>query len=306
MPWSELEHMSAMTDRTRDALIGLTAILAMASMAAILMLFGELNLRSSWHLTILAPSAAGLGPGSVVSLNGVPVGSVDSIENIVDDQWQVRVNANINSDVLIADNVQAMVTSTLIGSSSGLYLETTPGATGMLPVDGTAQLSGPLQSLTMRDLGHAIDERLNPVLVSMSRLVGPWSAVGENLNDWLDDPELKTGAKDVLHLAVASLDRTVEAMERFAALSTSIDASATALSAEAMASARQLTELLTQTTAVLTTLRQGKGTAGQLLSNPDLYRSLESTAKELDRLTKSLRLLVEQVREEGLTPLLSP
>ena len=64
--------------------------------------------------------------------------------------------------------------------------------------------------------------------------------------------------------------------------------------------------MLAQTTSVLTTLREGKGTAGQLLSNPDLYRSLESTAKELDRLTKSLRLLVEQVREEGLTPLLSP
>ena len=295
-----------MTAKTRDALIGLTAILAMVSLAAILMLFGELNLRSSWQLTILAPSAAGLGPGSIVSLNGVPVGSIDHIENIVDDQWQVRINASIQSGVLIADNVQAMVTSTLIGSSSGLYLETAPGATGTLPVDGTAQLASPLQSLTMRDLGQAIDARLNPVLVSMSRLVGPWSAVGENLNDWLDDPELKTRAKDVLHLAVASLDRTVEAMERFAALSTSIDASATALSAEVMTSARQLTEMLTQTTAVLTTLREGKGTAGQLLSNPDLYRSLESTAKELDRLTKSLRLLVEQVREEGLTPLLSP
>ena len=86
MLWSELEHMSAMTDRTRDALIGLTAILAMVSLAAILMLFGELNLRSSWQLTILSPSAAGLGPGSIVSLNGVPVGSVSHIENIVDDR----------------------------------------------------------------------------------------------------------------------------------------------------------------------------------------------------------------------------
>jgi len=306
MLWSELEHMSAMTDRTRDALIGLTAILAMVSLAAILMLFGELNLRSSWQLTILSPSAAGLGAGSVVSLNGVPVGSVSHIKNIVDDQWQVRITASINSGTLIADNAQAMVSSTLIGSSSGLYLETAPGATGTLPVDGSAQLAGPLQSLAMRDLGQAIDERLVPVLSSIAILAGPWTAVGENLNDWLDDPELKTGAKDVLHLAVASLDRTVEAMERFAALSTSIDASATALSTEVMASARQLTEMLTESTSVLTTLREGKGTAGQLLSNPDLYRSLESTAKELDRLTKSLRLLVEQVREEGLTPLLSP
>lgn len=295
-----------MTAHTRDALIGLTAVVAVISLAAILMLFGELDLRSTWKLTILAPNSAGLGEGSVVSLNGVPVGSVQTIENIIDDQWQVRIESAIAANVQIADNVQALVTSPLIGGSAGLHLETSPGLGAMLPVDGTAELASQLPSVVMRDLTEAVDLRLNPILASMAQLTGPWTAVGRNLNDWLDDTELKTGVEDVLHLAVASLDRTVEAMERFTQLSESLDASTSTLSAEAMAAARQLTEALDQSTRLFTSLRKGEGTVGQLLLNPDLYRSLKSTAKELDRLTKSLRLLVEQVREEGLAPLLSP
>ncbi len=295
-----------MNATTRDAVIGGTVIMAVAAATAMLMLFGELNLRSTWQLTLLAPDAAGLTNGSVVTLNGVPVGTVDMVENITDDTWQVRVSASITNDVRVRGNVEPLVSAKLIGGSASLYLETTPTGDTWLATDGSATLAGPLASRATRDLNHAIDERLRPVMASIDNLMAPWSSVASNLNEWLADPELKDGATDVMHLAIASLDRTVETMEQFTALAGSLDRGTNAFLEQAMAAARELTDTLDQTTRLFTSLREGEGSAGQFLTNPDLYRSLETTADELDRLTRSLRLLVEQVREEGVSPLLSP
>ncbi len=295
-----------MSPLRRDAMLGLTAIITLVALAAILMLFGELSLRKTWQLTVLAPHTAGIGQGSLVSLNGVPVGTVDHIETINDGPWQVRIIAHLHDGVLVSTTVEPLVTAKLLGGNAGLYLETSPGGSGHLPTDGSAILEAELISMTQRDLEAAIDERIGPVLTTINSVAGTWTAVGVGLNQWLSDPELKASTKDVLHLAVASLDRTVETMERFATLASNVDQRAGELSAEAMTAARQLTEMLHTSSQLIEDLRSGEGTAGQLVSNPDLYNSLESTAKELDRLSRAMRLLVEQVREEGLGPMLSP
>mgnify|MGYP006970178791 FL=1 len=57
---------------------------------------------------------------------------------------------------------------------------------------------------------------------------------------------------------------------------------------------------------MMTRLRAGEGTAGQFLTNPDLYNNLDETAKQLGRLSESMKLMVEQIREEGVGPLISP
>lgn len=295
-----------MTPRNRDALIGLTAVLATVSLAAMLVLFGELKFTSTWVLTLHASSTSGVGEGSIVRLNGVPVGSVTAIESINEGPWQVRITAGINEGVVIPRTVVPLVTSRLMGGAAGLYLETTPGATDFLPVDGSALLEGPLPSMAMRELTRQLDARLNPVLASIDDLTTPWIALGTGLQAIVEDPEIKDSAKNMLHLAVASLDRTVEAMERFAELAKHLDAETGALSNEAMRAARQLTETLNQTTQLVQSVREGKGTLGQLAVNPDVYNSLASTAKELDRLSRSMRLLIDQVREEGAGSLLAP
>ena len=295
-----------MNPHHRDVLIGLTAVLAVLALSIILMLFGEIRFSSSWTLTLNAPDAAGLAPGSIVQLNGVPAGSVRSVESVPDGPWQVRIIASIDEGVAISDDVQALVSARLLGGNAGLYLETMPGGGPTLAIDGTATLQGPLQSVAMRDLNRQLDARLEPVLASLDALTGPWSAVGDGLSKWLDDGELQQGAKDLLHLGIASLDRTVDAMEVFGQFTRHLDTRTEELSAQAMSAARQLSEALDQSTRVFAVMLEGEGTVGQLIRNPDLYRSLTSTSKELDRLTRAMRLLVDQVREEGVGPLFSP
>jgi ABC-type transporter Mla subunit MlaD len=295
-----------MNPHHRDVLIGLTAVLTVLALSIILMLFGEIRFASTWTLTLNAPDAAGLAPGSIVQLNGVPVGSVRSVENTKEGPWQVRIITNIDEGVVVADTVQPLVTARLLGGNAGLYLETMPGAGASLPVDGTAVLEGPLPSMAMRDLNRQLDRRLDPALASLEALTTPWAAVGKGLSQWLDDDELQQGAKDLLHLGIASLDRSVEAMERFTQLTRNLDSRTDELSNQAMAAARQLTEALDQSTRIFAVILEGEGTIGQMIRNPDLYRSLTSTSKELDRLTRAMRLLVDQIREEGVGPLFAP
>ena len=295
-----------MTPRNRDALIGLTAVLATVSLAVMLLLFCELKFTSTWGLTLHTTSTSGVGQSSIVRLNGVPVGSVTSIESMRQGPWQVRITAQIDEGVMIPRTVVPLVTSRLIGGAAGLYFETMPGETDFLPIDGSALLEGPLPSMTMRELTRLVDARLNPVLASIDELTTPWIALGTGLQAIVNDPEITESAQNILHLAVASLDRTVEAMERFAELAEHLDQETSILSDEAMLAARQLTQTLHQTTQLVQSVRQGKGTLGQLAVNPDVYNSLASTAKELDRLSRSMRLLIDQVREEGAGSLLAP
>jgi hypothetical protein len=160
--------------------------------------------------------------------------------------------------------------------------------------------------MAMRDLTHELDARLEPVLQSINELTTPWIALGTGLQSIVEDPELQESAKNLLHLAVASLDRTVEAMEQFAVLGAHLDSETGALGGQAMQAARELTEAINQTTQLVQSIREGEGTLGQLVVNPDVYNSLASTSKELDRLSRSMRLLIDQVREEGASSLFAP
>ncbi|MCH2135643.1 MAG: MlaD family protein [Phycisphaerales bacterium] len=291
-----------MNPHARDALIGLTAVLAAIALGAMMLLFGELDFSARWTLKLEAPNTGGLGVGSPVRLNGVPVGAVTDVQTINEGPWQVRITAAIDESVTVSNTVQATIAARLIGGNAGLSLDTTPGGSGVLPTDGSALLQGPLKSSTMQ----ALDERLGPVLATMTELGTTWTTLGGTMQGWLDDPQLQRDSRDLLHLAIASLEGTVEAMERFGSLAASLETQAGAVGDEALAAARELTTTLDQTTRLISSIRSGDGTLGQLATNPDAYNALESTAKELDRMARSLRLLIDQIREEGASSLFAP
>lgn len=290
-----------LTAPSRNARIGLIAAAGALVLAAIIILSGAPSATPRWTLMLEAPRTAGVGVGSTVQLNGVPVGAVTRVETISSGPWQVRIEAAIDEGVAISDTAVGLAGTSPPGVHASLELETTPGG-GVLPVDGSALLQGPIVSMRMRDL----DERFDPVLQSIVQMSTTWTAVGESMQRWLDDPHLQQNARDLMHLAIASLDRTVEAMERFASLAANLDEQSGAIGSEVLTAARQLTETLDQTTRLVASIRAGEGTLGRLVVNPDAYNALESTAKELDRLARTLRLLVDQVREEGAGSLIAP
>ena len=325
-----------MNEFTRDALIGLCTFAAAAGVFLLLYLFNEVNFEQRWSMQLHAPSTAGLRVNSGVQLDGVPIGIVNDVALTPDAPWPVRIDLGINDGVEIPMHVTPLTKASLLTGGANLYFESPATRTGaMLPTDGSAMLEGPIESMTVRDLEIAIQEQVGPTLDTFNRLGGAWSSVGEQLStilggddpdhiggvtsilaeidraaraaaDWVDNPKLRNEVNDLMHMALAGMDRVVLAMESFDGLLGHLDQRSETLTDEFAKAGRALSEALHQTSTLLAGIESGKGTAGLLVTNPDLYNALRETTVQLDRLGESLRLMVEQVREEGIGPFLGP
>ena len=325
-----------MSDRSRDALIGLCAILAVVSLIVLLGLFGEIDTQKTWKLSLLAPATAGITDSSRVKLDGVPIGSIESVALDPEGDWPVRITARIDEGIAIPVGVISTTTASLLTGAANLSLESPPTRGGQfLPSDGSATLTGPITSSTVRDLTAAIDDRVGPTLDSITKLGEAWAPVGEGISEllgpgdpetpstipqvvaradevltaaseWLNNPQLQEEAGEIMHMALAAVDRAVTAIESFDTFVAHLDTHTAEVSTEVASAGRALSRTLHQASAIMEQLREGEGTAGQFLTNPDLYNHLDETAKQLGRLSTSMKLMVEQIREEGVGPLLAP
>ena len=89
-----------MSDRNRDALIGICAILAVVSLIVLLGLFGEIDTTRTWRLTLRTPATSGITDSSRVSLDGVPIGYIRSVALEPTGTWAVRIDADIDEGIL--------------------------------------------------------------------------------------------------------------------------------------------------------------------------------------------------------------
>ena len=231
-----------MNERTRDAFIGLCTLAAAAGIVILLYLFNEVDIEKRWQLQLHAPSTGGLGSNSSVALDGVPIGIIESVALTPTGQWPVRIVVGVNDGISIPMGVTAMTKASLLTGGANLYLESPAVRSGQtLAMDGSAILTGPIQSMTVRDISDAFDERVGPTLETFNRLGAAWSVVGEDVSsllggtgsngqgrlasilqqvdraarsaaDWLDNPALRDEVTEFMHMALAGMDRAVTSM----------------------------------------------------------------------------------------------
>jgi ABC-type transporter Mla subunit MlaD len=302
-----------MNAKNRDALIGICAIAAIVSMIVLLQLFGEIDTSNRWRLTLLTPATSGIGDSSRVLLDGVHIGGIERVETVATGPWGVRIVAAIDENALIPQGVEALSVMSLLTGSANLYLESPTVRTGAtMPIDGTAELVGPIDSTAIRDITLAIDKRIGPALAAIDELGQAWAPVGDGVamllgqGEQTGGPDLRREASEFMHMALAGVDRAVTALESFDGMIQTLDTESSTVGAELANAGRAFSAALHQASGIMTVLSEGQGTAGQLLTNPDLYNRLGETAKQLERLAESMRLMVEQIREEGVGPLISP
>lgn len=72
------------------------------------------------------------------------------------------------------------------------------------------------------------------------------------------------------------------------------------LSGEAVTTLRAAENAADNFAQLVERINKGEGTAGQLATNPDLYRSLKDAADRLDRALTEVQLLVEKYKAEGI------
>ncbi|HMN95324.1 MAG TPA: MlaD family protein [Phycisphaerales bacterium] len=223
-----------MHDRTRNLVTGAVAIVALLGFAFLLMRFGELeSLRAGrWPLRVALNDAGGLRAGSTATLNGVPIGRVETVTIATrttepgrfDPSYPVLATVLVEPGIDIPRGVTATIQSSLIGGSAILHLETDAARTDfseLLARDGSALLLGRFESLGTQ-VAEAIGAELRPfseglggMRGSVERLIETYTRLGDDLGDLvapLSDEELADGAADNLRITITRLNVTLAEM----------------------------------------------------------------------------------------------
>jgi len=303
-----------MNPRLRDFIVGLTAIIALGGFASLLLLFGEL--ASLWQkrypIAVHANASAGLRVGSQVTVNGVVVGTITTIELDLDDRaFPVRIMALINERFDIPLDVRPSVGISLLGGGQRLdFLVPHDGAVNTEIASRTSVtiINGRFESLS--DLIDHVKVAINDARGTFGKLDGLLASAGgafENIgeaaqqakatltkaDDWLSDEQLREDLRGTIfnaRQATAAISRVVEGVEQ----------DAPKLMASLTRASDQVSKSLAEIDALLRQARDGPGTVGRLMSNPDLYNSLDDAARRLSGVLRQAQLLLEKIKQEGL------
>jgi len=340
-----------MNPTVRDAIVGLTALVAIAGVAAMMLLFGEWAPAEEprYEVTLELPTAEGLTRGSTVTLAGVPIGDIKTLEPAEFPARGAVLVLEVESDVRIPRDCDVQISVGLLGDAT-LTLKTPkdfdpretpeepsyiqPGervakdATTLLEeltdifeerLIGLDEAAGALVRLsdTYTEVGGRLNELLEPrdpeevdagrVRPNVSSALARVSDAVASMEQWLGDESLRRDFSQTLSDlppliesasdAVADVQRAAESVR---AQVDEVGGRFGELAANFSRAADDLSIILRDMEVVTGRLVEGDGTAGQLLNNPDLYRSLTESAERLEKALREAQLFFEKVKAEGL------
>jgi phospholipid/cholesterol/gamma-HCH transport system substrate-binding protein len=202
-------------------MIGIVSIVGLFGLAWLLMRFGELDnlIRPSYALTVNLADGAGLRPGSIIELNGVPIGVVENLDLQDNPLRPVRIEADIDEHRRIPSGVEATVSLSLLGGGSVLQLSSPTlvdrADQRYLPSDGSAVIDAD-QTSTINEIVTALDERMQPILDALEHfqiLANTYVNVGDRVEALIapqTTQQLSEGAQPNLYTAVVRLNGAID------------------------------------------------------------------------------------------------
>ena len=330
-----------MKDRYRDAIIGLAALLAAAATVLMLVAFGSLREygRDAVDLEVRFNRAGGLRYGSQITLDGVPIGTIGSVELQIEEALPVLFKCRIDSWARIPIEHEVRVDAALIGGGTRLAIVSLdPSADRALyPSGETPVLAGEFLSLE-EALASGIDLRMGPIAESFSEvgsLAATYQALGEELRElvkmggddgaglastieranrvldqatrafaaastWLDDEQLLADARSAVFKANLLIERATEAATAAGRLATTLEEESPAIIDRLVGTSLAIDGTLAEVDSLLRRASEGEGTIGRLLSDPVLYEDLDDAAKRLSETLRALRTLIDAIEAEGV------
>ena len=282
-----------------------TGILALSAIALLIFgysfLKGKNLLETDRTFYAVYDNVEGLMPSSPVTINGLVVGKVISI-NFADTKGNLIVEFNVNSDFSFSRNSEAMVYGgDLIGGKSlainpiyeqGLEAKDRDTLTGKVKA-GLLELVNeqltPLQlklEAAIKDADTlltsvngilSIDNKnnINTIFADLSATIKNFKGASGSLSNILSGNEAK------LNSTLSNLDE----------MSTNLNQFSDSLSKVNIGKlVNDLDGVLANFEKISKDLEVGKGTAGKLLKDDKLYGNLEKASKELELLLQDLRL----------------
>lgn len=315
-----------MNERGRNIIVGLTTLVAILGLMAMLLLFGYVPrfLQGGYAVTIELTDANSLNIGSRVELSGIDIGSVELIEFKQPQGTGVTVLTRINEDVLVPSNAVPVVEKPLLGGSPKIkfVVKDTDAPKGFLATDGSEVVSGSIGSLA-----GAFGE-LERMAGNVDSLTAEWKSVGAKLNTLLESQDLEAveagQVRGNLTTMVARMDRRLTefktvlngidevvndpqvrqdlqaTVSNTRKASEELSASLTGLQQRYIGLADEVSVAIEQVNTLLTVANKREGTVGKLFNDPALYDNLDDAAVRIGQVADELKLIIEKFKAEGV------
>ncbi len=187
-----------MTERSRNVVVGITALSGLVGLAVLLLLFGYLPafVEQGYHMRVVLKNAGGLATGSRVYLDGIPVGRVTRIiHHIGTREGPILVTIIIHPTVDIPRGATVSVEQLqILGGAASLAFDTSainpeaPDYARLVapwPKDGSAEVAGQVQTVMSQFSANLKSvfptQSFEELAKSAQQLTQEWTEVGKNL-----------------------------------------------------------------------------------------------------------------------------
>ena len=256
---------------------------------------------TSTKLYAVYDNVAGLVVAAPVTINGLNIGKVNTIEMLPDGKMKVELIITNEQIQIAKSSVAQIMDSGLIGGREIAIINNFSDT-------NYAQSGDTLKTSNKLGLTDELANQIGPVKDKVEILLENANKLIENLNATLD-----ASTQQKLKSAIASLEVTMAefsqtsksingilaenktklntTLTNFEKTSSNLNAMSSSLEkADLGATVKKLETTLTSVNGMMTNLEQGKGTMGKLLSDDAMYNNLTKTSKELELLLQDLRL----------------
>lgn len=296
-----------MKDKTKSILIAVSFIIAMVLFVwGFNFLKGKSLLKNQFNFYAVYDNSKGLLPGDLVTINGMQVGTVSSLQFHPKQDGSIIVEFTINKNLNIPDNSVVELSSSLMGSVS-LNIKLGDSQT-------FAQNNDTLTASLDNGAMELITETITPLKDNLETLLISLNDLTANLNDLLNS-ELKDninkGANSFatsmnnIEIISSDLQQLVDSedgkltlvvnnleniTEDFSVVSDSlkkIDYNHLVLSLE---------KTLTEFNTILEGINNGEGSAGLLVKEDSLYNNINETVATLQSLLEEIKANPKKIK----------
>ncbi len=287
---------------TREVKTGILAICAIALLIfGYSFLKGKNLLENDRTLYAVYKNVEGLIPSSPVTINGLVVGQVVSID-FADTQGNLIVEFNVDNEFSFSRNSEAKVYGGgLIGGKS---LAIVPKYEQGLEAKDGDTLPGRIEAGLLElvnDKLTPLQEKLEAAITDADTLLTSVNGIlnvdnKNNLNSIFKDlsisiKDFKGTSRRLNNLMATNEDKLSRAFTNADEISSKLNKVSDSLSKiNVKKIGKELETVLANFEKISKDLNAGKGTAGKLLKDDKLYYNLEKTSKQLELLLQDLRL----------------
>lgn len=289
-----------MKDKNKTILIALSFIIAMILFVwGFNFLKGKSLLRNQLVFYSVYDNSQGLLAGDIVTINGMSVGTVNSLSFHPSRNGSIVVAFTIDNDLNIPDNTIAKLSPSLMGSTSiNLILGDS---------HDSAKTGDTLMAGYDKGMLSLITEQILPLKSELENLLVSLNILAVNVNGILNESlkdDINTGVSDfavsMQNIKVLSSDiqklvdsddgkltMVVNDLENIAGNFSAVSDSLSMINYTRIV--KSLEDCITEFNTMIDGINSGKGTAGQLVNNDSLYNNINNAVYTLQTILNEIK-----------------